>query len=336
MSTIVKFEQQHHYRVFTKGASEIVLGLCNQYMDVDGNVLEIDQERRQSISDDIERMASKGLRTICIAFNDFVQDNEQNITPELVEKDLICVAIVGIKDPLREEVTDSIIRCKGAGILVRMVTGDNISTAKHIARECGIYDPDIGGIAMEGPEFRSLMRPAKNSDDPMSGPEFRARITPRMLEILPNLQVLARSSPTDKHLLVSCLKELGDVVSVTGDGTNDAPALKAANVGLSMGVSGTEVAKEASDIVIMDDNFASIVKSVLWGRSVYENVRKFLQFQITINVAAVLVTFIGSVSGQGFPLTAVQLLWINLIMDTFAALALATEPPTDDLLLQKP
>jgi Ca2+-transporting ATPase len=155
-------------------------------------------------------------------------------------------------------------------------------------------------------------------------------------KMLPRLQVLARSTPSDKHLLVTTLKKMGEVVAVTGDGTNDAAALKAANVGLSMGIAGTEVAKEASDIVIMDDNFASIVKSVLWGRSVYENVRKFLQFQITINIAAVLITFVGSVSERGFPLTAVQLLWINLIMDTFAALALATEPPSQDLLNRKP
>ncbi len=335
MSTVVKFDKENNYRIFTKGASEIVLDLCTQYMDYNGDIIDIDEETRYSINQHIDQMASSGLRTICLAFNDFEQTDAQKITPDATERDLICVGIVGIKDPLREEVTDSITACKGAGILVRMVTGDNLSTAKHIAKECGIYDPN-NGIAMEGPEFRKLVKAAATPDAPMSGPEFRSRITPRMVEILPNLQVLARSSPADKHLLVSCLKELGDVVSVTGDGTNDAPALKVANVGLSMGVSGTEVAKEASDIVIMDDNFASIVKSVLWGRSVYENVRKFLQFQITINIAAVLVTFIGSVSERGFPLTAVQLLWINLIMDTFAALALATEPPTDNLLKQKP
>jgi Ca2+-transporting ATPase len=144
----------------------------------------------------------------------------------------------------------------------------------------------------------------------MEGKDFRILSSEKMKEILPNLQILARSSPTDKHLLVNTLKEMGQIVAVTGDGTNDAAALKAAHVGLSMGVSGTEVAKEASDIVIMDDNFASIVKSVLWGRSVYENVRKFLQFQVTINFVALVVTFVGSITDQGFPLTAVQYVFI--------------------------
>jgi len=148
--------------------------------------------------------------------------------------------------------------------------------------------------------------------------------------------VLARSSPTDKYTLVTRLRHNGEVVSVTGDGTNDAPALKAADVGLAMGIAGTEVAKEASDIIIMDDNFSSIAKSVLWGRSVYDNIRKFLTFQLTVNVVALVVAFVGAITGRGTPLTAVQLLWVNLIMDTFAALALATEKPTPDLMQRKP
>lgn len=196
-----------------------------------------------------------------------------------------------------------------------MVTGDNIKTAKRIAQDCGILTPT--GLAMEGPEFDAL------SDEEMD-------------KILPRLQVLARSAPEHKLKLVKRLMHNGEVVSVTGDGTNDAPALKAADVGLSMGISGTEVAKEASKIVIMDDNFNSIKQAVLWGRCVYDNIRKFLQFQLTVNVVALVVAFIGALTGRGTPLKAVQLLWVNLIMDTMAALALGTEKPTPSLLFRKP
>jgi Ca2+-transporting ATPase len=159
-----------------------------------------------------------------------------------------------------------------------------------------------------------------------------------MDEVIPRLQVLARSSPEDKRILVGRLKELGETVAVTGDGTNDAPALKLADVGFSMGITGTEVAKEASSIILMDDNFSSIVKAVSWGRCVNDAVKKFLQFQLTVNITAVLLTFISAVasSSQKSVLTAVQLLWVNLIMDTFAALALATDPPSDELLLRNP
>ncbi|KAL0486083.1 calcium-transporting ATPase [Acrasis kona] len=320
MSVVVRFEEDDHARILTKGAAEIVFELCDRVMDSEGNIVEIDEDTRDALNGEIRDMASKGLRTICLAFNDFEIKDEQELmnTNDPPERELICVAIVGIKDPVRSEVPDAIQICRRAGIMVRMVTGDNILTARHIAQECGIYDPnDPNCLIMEGPEFRALP-------------------IPRMHEILPRLQILARSTPTDKHLLVTQLKAMGEIVAVTGDGTNDAAALKAAHVGLAMGLSGTEVAKEASDIVIMDDNFASITKSVLWGRSVYENVRKFLQFQITINVVALAITFIGSITNRGFPLTAVQLLWLNLIMDTFAALALATEPPSDDLMSRKP
>ncbi|RFU24941.1 hypothetical protein B7463_g11402, partial [Scytalidium lignicola] len=198
-----------------------------------------------------------------------------------------------------------------------MVTGDNIGTAKAIAEECGIYTQ--GGIVLEGPEFRKL----SNS---------------QMDRIIPQLQVLARSSPEDKRILVKRLKELGETVAVTGDGTNDGPTLRAADVGFSMGISGTEVAKEASSIILMDDNFSSIVKALEWGRAVNNAVRKFLQFQLTVNITAVGVTFVSAIANpnEESVLTPVQLLWVNLIMDTFAALALATDPPTPSILDRKP
>ena len=225
--------------------------------------------------------------------------------------------LVGIQDPLRPGVAQAVIDCIRAGVFPRMVTGDNILTAKAIASECGIFT--AGGIAMEGPVFRKLSKQ-------------------QQLEIIPKLQVLARSSPEDKRVLVRRLKSMGETVAVTGDGTNDAPALKAADVGFSMGIAGTEVAKEASDIILKDDNFTSIVKALLWGRAVNDAVRKFLQFQVTVNITAVLLAFISAVASPSETpvLTAVQLLWVNLIMDTFAALALATDPPTRSLLDRRP
>jgi calcium-translocating P-type ATPase len=201
-----------------------------------------------------------------------------------------------------------------------MVTGDNLTTAKKIAEQCGIYNPKNGGIALEGPEFNRIYKNNPEDIDPL----------------LPNLQVLARSSPQDKLHLVKRLRKNAQVVSVTGDGTNDAPALKKAHVGLAMGIAGTEVAKQAADIIIMDDNFTTIVKTVKWGRNVFDNIRKFLQFQLTVNLAALVIVLVGAASKQGTPLKAVQLLWVNLIMDSFAALALATEKPNDALLRRLP
>ncbi|EFC49956.1 predicted protein [Naegleria gruberi] len=322
------------YRLFTKGASEIVVKLCSKYMRSDGSLETMTKEKEQEIVRYIEEMANQGLRTICLAYRDvnpevdFSSREEEttyldNLDPVSLEENLICIGVVGIKDPLRPEVPAAIAQCKKSGIIVRMVTGDNILTAKYIARECGILSKD--GIAIEGPDFRKM--------------------TPEQVhEILPRLQVMARSSPTDKYNLVKYLKKRGDVVAVTGDGTNDAPALKEADVGLSMGLSGTQVAKEASDIIILDDNFSSIVKSVLWGRSIFENIRKFLTFQLTVNIVALVLTIVCAISSTfvnhsgGFkpPLSPVQMLWINLIMDTFAALALATEPPIPELLDRKP
>ncbi|KAJ3100803.1 hypothetical protein HDU97_001921 [Phlyctochytrium planicorne] len=232
-------------------------------------------------------------------------------------KGLVCAGIVGIEDPLRPGVPEAVAACQRAGVFVRMVTGDNVLTAKSIAERCGIYTK--GGLVMEGVVFRR-----------MSEEERKA--------ILPRLQVLARSSPTDKQLLVGGLKELGETVAVTGDGTNDGPALKLADVGFSMGIAGTEVAKEASSIILMDDSFSSVVSAIMWGRSVNDSVRKFLQFQLSVNVSAVAITFISALfdSSESSVLTAVQLLWVNLIMDSLAALALATERPTEELLERPP
>eukprot|EP00698_Gefionella_okellyi_P009109 TRINITY_DN228_c0_g1_i1.p1 TRINITY_DN228_c0_g1~~TRINITY_DN228_c0_g1_i1.p1 ORF type:complete len:1015 (-),score=272.16 TRINITY_DN228_c0_g1_i1:297-3341(-) len=305
------------FRLFCKGASEVVIEDCVKAVNARGDVVDMSGELRQQVVDAIDTMATRGLRTLCLGYRDFTQDGEWDEDHDPPDNHLTFLAVVGIKDPVRPEVPGAVATCHKAGITVRMVTGDNIKTAKFIATECNIFNADQGDIAMEGPVFRRLPRDELD-------------------QVLLKLKVLARSSPSDKHLLVSRLRELGEVVAVTGDGTNDAPALKVADVGLSMGITGTEVAKEASDIVILNDNFSSIVAAVKWGRGVYDNIRKFLQFQLTVNVAALIVAFISAVSDRGTPLTAVQLLWVNLIMDTLAALALGTEHPDDSLLLRKP
>jgi len=312
MSTLVRTEVAG--RLYTKGASEIIVDICSQYIGDDMVVRPMDDAKKGEMLAHITSMASQGLRTIAIAYRDVTNVEECVAADDAPEVELTCVGIVGIKDPLRKEVPGAVLTCQKAGIKVRMVTGDNVLTAKSIAKECGILTT---GSAVEGPDFRKLSPEAQK-------------------ELLKDLQVMARCSPQDKLVLVRRLKEMGEVVAVTGDGTNDAPALKEADVGLSMGIAGTAVAQEASDIVITDDNFSSIVKSVLWGRSVYDNIRRFLQFQLNVNVVALEVSFIGSVCGFGMPLKPVQLLWVNLVMDTLGALALATEAPTPDLLDRQP
>lgn len=238
---------------------------------------------------------------------------------------------MGIEDPVRPEVPGAIEKCKKAGIVVRMVTGDNINTARSIAYKCGILDDNdpINNLVIDGREFNKRIR------------DQNGNVKQSLLDqVWPKLRVLARSSPTDKHTLVkgiidSNISASREVVAVTGDGTNDGPALKKADVGFAMGIAGTDVAREASDIILTDDNFTSIVKAVIWGRNVYDSISKFLTFQLTVNVVAVLVSCIGAITSGESPFTAIQLLWVNLIMDTMAALALATEMPTESLLDRK-
>ncbi|KXJ89714.1 hypothetical protein Micbo1qcDRAFT_10312 [Microdochium bolleyi] len=317
-------------RLYVKGASEILLGKCTQWLKnpaqggASGHLEDNDVETIKTL---IEEYASRSLRTIALIYRDFDswpppdarrnEDNRNEAIFEDVFQRMTFVGLVGIQDPLRPGVPEAVKQCQRAGVVVRMVTGDNKLTARAIATECGILSED--GVVMEGPEFRNLSKWQQN-------------------EIIPRLQVLARSSPEDKRILVRRLKDLGETVAVTGDGTNDAPALKLADVGFSMGIAGTEVAKEASAIILMDDNFTSIVKALKWGRAVNDAVKRFLQFQLTVNVTAVVLTFFTAVADQDQKsvLTAVQLLWVNLIMDTLAALALATDPPQDSVLDRKP
>eukprot|EP00850_Spirogloea_muscicola_P005399 SM000024S07861 [mRNA] locus=s24:999933:1009593:+ [translate_table: standard] len=333
-------------RLHWKGAAEIVLDMCSSFVDQSGEVQPLTGDKIDQLKEDISTMASACLRCLALATRTLSREEapkgqEDDLTNWILpDSGLTLLAIVGMKakelynfmshvfvkvdfqDPTRPGVPEAVAICQRAGVKVRMVTGDNVVTARAIAQECGILTPN--GIAIEGRVFRAL-----------SPQEMR--------RVIPTIDVMARSSPTDKHTLVKMLRQMGEVVGVTGDGTNDAPALHEADIGLAMGISGTEVAKEASDIIILDDNFASIV--VRWGRAVYVNIQKFLQFQLTVNLVALVINFVAAV-GQAIspaksgvisvPLNAVQLLWINLIMDTLGALALATEKPTDELMERKP
>ncbi|OBZ88463.1 Calcium-transporting ATPase PAT1 [Choanephora cucurbitarum] len=325
MTTVVETKEnaaasttQSDYRIHVKGASEIVLEGCKSYIDAKGEVHKLDKETIVKVNGIISSYADKALRTIALAYRDISKSEYKKCSDDEPPSDeLVLIGIVGIMDPLRPGVVESVTAFREAGVFVRMITGDNLNTAKAIARNAGILTK--GGVAITGPELRN-----------MSVEEQR--------KIIPRLQVLARSSPTDKTIVVNRLQEQDQVVGMTGDGTNDGPALKMADVGFSMGIAGTEVAKEASDIILMDDNFNSILKALMWGRAVNDGVRKFLTFQLTVNIAAVVLSFISAIASEDAEsiLSAVQLLWVNLIMDTLAALALATEPPTDDLLYRKP
>ncbi|KAH9605010.1 hypothetical protein KSS87_003339 [Heliosperma pusillum] len=308
-----------------KGAAEIVLSSCTSYMDGSDKVASLDDHKMSFFKNAIEQMATQSLRCVAIAFrphevNKVPSDEEQLSQWVMPDDELTLLAIVGIKDPCRPGVRDAVELCKAAGVKVRMVTGDNLQTAKAIALECGILDSDADA----------------NEPYLIEGRIFRSKSEAEREEIAEKILVMGRSSPNDKLLLVQALKKRGHVVAVTGDGTNDAPALHESDIGLAMGIAGTEVAKESSDIIILDDNFASVVKVVRWGRSVFANIQKFIQFQLTVNVAALIINVVAAFSTGEVPLNAVQLLWVNLIMDTLGALALATEPPTDHLMRSPP
>ncbi|XP_019132863.1 plasma membrane calcium-transporting ATPase 2 isoform X6 [Larimichthys crocea] len=331
MSTVVKLSDGS-FRMYSKGASEIVLKKCSHILNEVGESRVFrPRDKDDMVKKVIEPMACDGLRTICVAYRDFAGSPEPNWEDENnILSDLTAICVVGIEDPVRPEVPDAIQKCQRAGITVRMVTGDNINTARAIAIKCGIIHPGEDFLCIDGKEFNRRIRNEKGEVE-----------QERIDKVWPKLRVLARSSPTDKHTLVkgiidSTMVDQRQVVAVTGDGTNDGPALKKADVGFAMGIAGTDVAKEASDIILTDDNFSSIVKAVMWGRNVYDSISKFLQFQLTVNVVAVIVAFTGACITQDSPLKAVQMLWVNLIMDTFASLALATEPPTESLLRRRP
>lgn len=336
MATIVRIKtnEEPRYRVHVKGAGEILLEKCDQAPCLEaGQVVQLHPEIKERLGREIEGMAESTLRTLCIAYRDLSEQEFRDISADkgadgqsepsletLLNTDgLVLLAIVGIEDPIREGVARAIAKCQKAGVRIIMCTGDNEKTARSIADRCGILGED--GMSMQGVDFRKRL---ENGDLDQGS--------------LAKLQVLSRSSPTDKQGLVRRLQELGETVAVTGDGTNDAPALKLADIGLSMGKSGTEVAKEASEIVLMEDRFEDCVKAIMWGRAIGDAVRKFLQFQLTVNLTATVLAFTSSLAdgNQQSVLTAVQMLWINFAMDSLAGLALATEEPTEDILDRPP
>ena len=317
---LIKKKNESIAHIHWKGAAEMVLEKCSSYYDASGNFFLMDGDAKERFEQVIQSMAASSLRCIAFAHKQVVLHDGKDIAKEkLTDDSLTLLGMVGLKDPCRPGVKKAVQDCQNAGVNIKMITGDNLYTARAIAVECGILQPgdNMEDAVVEGPVFRNY------SDD-----QRKAKVD--------KIRVMARSSPFDKLLMVQCLKQNGHVVAVTGDGTNDAPALKEADIGLSMGIQGTEVAKESSDIVILDDNFASVATVLNWGRCVYNNIQKFKQFQLTVNVASWPINFVAAVSAHEVPLTAVQLLWVNFIMDTLGPLALATEKPTKELMDKAP
>ena len=319
MATVVQSPLLGKKVLYVKGAPEMVLSLCNQVAEQGGAYGTV-ESNRENIEARLLEYQSKAMRTLGFAYQ--VLDGD---TPDAPYEDgrlspavnLTFLGIVAISDPVRADVPDAVQRCLSAGIDVKIVTGDTRGTASEIGRQIGICTASTPDA------------------DIITGPDFEALSDAEAAQRVMSLKIMCRARPMDKQRLVRLLQEQGAVVAVTGDGTNDAPALKAAQVGLSMG-DGTSVAKEASDITIIDNSFGSITRAVMWGRSLYKNIQRFLLFQLTINVAACFIVMLGSLVGSSSPLTITQMLWVNLIMDTFAAAALASLPPSWAVMNDKP
>ena len=301
---------------YMKGAPEIVLDKCKDVV-LNGKRVEV-SEYRSTIEKQLQEYQNMAMRTLGFAFK-IVDGNEPDDCAALSSGgDLSFLGIVAISDPIRPDVSAAVHKCRAAGIGIKIVTGDTPGTAREIARQIGLWDPETD-----------------NENNSITGIRFAELSDKEALERVKDIKIMSRARPTDKQRLVQLLQQNGAVVAVTGDGTNDAPALNHAQVGLSMGT-GTSVAKEASDITLLDDSFNSIGTAVMWGRSLYKNIQRFIVFQLTINFVALLIVLLGSVIGTELPLTVTQMLWVNLIMDTFAALALASIPPSEKVMREKP
>jgi len=315
MATLVKSPLIGKKVLYIKGAPEIVLGKCKKVI-LDGRRVD-SVEYRSTVEAQLLGYQNMAMRTLGFAFR-LVEDNEPDDCVALVsENNLNFLGVVAISDPIRPDMPAAVAKCQSAGIGIKIVTGDTPGTATEIARQIGLWKPeDTERNRITGVAFAEL------SDE-------------EALDRVMDLKIMSRARPTDKQRLVQLLQQKGAVVAVTGDGTNDAPALNHAQVGLSMGT-GTSVAKEASDITLLDDSFNSIGTAVMWGRSLYKNIQRFIVFQLTINFVALLIVLLGSIVGTELPLTVTQMLWVNLIMDTFAALALASIPPSESVMNDKP
>ncbi len=327
MTTVIKYGDRLVSLV--KGAPEWLLEHTTHYQLADGSTQPWNEEAKNAVLECLRDSTVHAMRTLAFGYKNLPEDtpHEEDALHEIrdsLESELVFAGMVAIRDPLREDVKDAIEQCRSAGIEVKMITGDNVQTARAIGYNIGLItqaEAEINGndgIILTSDKFNEL------SDEEIK-------------ELLPRLRILARARPLDKYRMVKLLQELDEVVAVTGDGTNDAPALKKADVGLAMGIAGTEVSKEASKIVLLDDAFSTIVKAVHWGRSLYENIQRFIQFQLTINVSALTIFFLGTLLFQvEAPFTVLQLLWINVIMDTFAAIALCSEPPRPGVMMVPP
>ena len=307
------YEKDNGYRLYTKGSPEKVLNICNRIL-FNGTIISMTREHKNVIEESIKKLQDNARRVLGFAFNDFT-DEPQWEDIYNVEKNLIFTGFIGIEDPLRSDVKEAINHCRQASITVKILTGDNINTARAIANQLGIVKND------------SLVLEVTDIDE-MSDQELKSKLN--------KIVVIARSNPTAKMRVVKLLKENNNSVVVTGDGINDAPALKAADVGVAMGIAGTEVSKEASDIVLLDDSFSTIVNAIKWGRGIYENFQRFIQFQLTVNVVAFLTVILAELFGYNMPFTTLQLLWVNIIMDGPPALTLGLEPPGEHLLEKQP
>jgi len=315
---LVKSNRENTIHTHWKGAAKMILTSCSSYYDKAGMLKAMDAEERLQIETIVKNMAAKSLRCIAFAYKEMGEESGQVLDQNLEENGLTLLGLVGMKDPCRPGVRTAVESCRAAGVDVKMITGDNVNTARAIAIECGILNPDgdlDNEAVLEGVQFRNY------------SPEER-------MEKIRKIRVMARSSPSDRLLMVQCLKQNGHVVAVlTGD---DAPALKEADIGLSMGIQGTEVAKQSSDVVILDDDFTSVVAVLKWGRCMYTNIQKFIQFQLTMFVVVLVINYAAAVFFGKAPLTPVQLLWVDLITTTLGAIALATEKPTNDLMAKAP
>lgn len=306
MATIVDSRVFGKRVIYVKGAPEIIMGLC-----------QINTDERSRYDSKLEEYQSKAMRTLGFAYSELSTGQDVFLDGKLIVNSLKMLGIVAISDPVRDDVPAAIKECLDAGIQVKIVTGDTPGTAKEIGRQVGLWtDKD-------------------NDENILVGKDIEEMNDNELEQRLPSVKIISRARPNDKERVVRILKKLDYVVAVTGDGTNDAPALNAANVGLSMG-DGTAVAKEASDMTILDNSFSTIANAVMWGRSLYKNIKRFILFQMTVNVAACLIVLVGAFIGTESPLTVTQMLWVNLIMDTFAALALASLPPTLSVMKDKP
>lgn len=315
MATLVQSPLIGKKVLYIKGAPEIVLAKCKEVV-LDGRRVDAN-EYRSTVEQQLLGYQNMAMRTLGFAFKIVDADAPDDCVALVAENDLNFLGVVAISDPIRPDVPAAIAKCQSAGIDVKIVTGDTPGTATEIARQIGLWKPE------------------DTERNRITGTAFGELTDEEALERVMELKIMSRARPTDKQRLVQLLQQKGAVVAVTGDGTNDAPALNHAQVGLSMGT-GTSVAKEASDITLLDDSFNSIGTAVMWGRSLYKNIQRFIVFQLTINFVALLIVLLGSFIGTELPLTVTQMLWVNLIMDTFAALALASIPPSEDVMKEKP